>query len=199
MVCLFTVSVTIVSAQRYGLKAGVNVSDVVITNYINADAESDYRMKTGLHAGIYADVDITEKISLSAEIMYSNKGVRAADKIHLHYINIPLLTLYRVTDNILAEFGPELGYLLMARSRYGNIGNTWNNKLDVGLDAGIRITFSKKFTSGLRYYAGFSSVIDSIDESGTNNVPTEEAIKYQNRVLQLSLYYNLGEIGIPRK
>jgi hypothetical protein len=186
-------------AQRYGLKAGLNVSDVVITNYINADAESDYQMKTGVHGGFYGDVNITEKISLAAELMYSNKGVKAADRINLHYINIPLLTLYHITDKFLAELGPELGYLLMARSRHGNVGNTWNNKLDVGLDAGIRIIISDKLMSGLRYYAGFSSVIDSIDESGTNNVPSEEAIKYQNRVLQLSLYYNLGEIGVPRK
>jgi hypothetical protein len=177
---------------RYGLKGGLNLADIVITNYINPDAESSYNIKPGLHAGIFASVDLNDRFALSSELLYSNKGVKAIDRINLHYIIVPLLTQYKISENFLVEIGPEIGYLFSARSPFGNVSNTWNNKLDIGLDAGLQVRLAPLVNIGIRYNAGFSSVIDTIDESGTNNFPTEEPIKYQNRVLQLFVSYAIA-------
>jgi hypothetical protein len=171
-----------------GIKGGLNLSDIALTNYVNPDAESDYNIKAGVHAGLFGNVEIGSDFLLGAELLYSNQGVVANDRINLHYITVPLLIQYRFHESFIAEVGPQFGYLLAARSRYGNVSNTWNNKLDIGLNAGVQYLINERFSAGLRYYAGFSSVINSIDESGSNNIPTEETIKYQNRVLQLSLF-----------
>jgi hypothetical protein len=178
---------------RYGIKGGLNLSDIAIVNYINPDAESQYNIKAGWHGGIFSAVDLNERFSLAAELLYSGKGVKAADRINLHYITLPFLTQYKVTEKVLAEFGPEIGYLFSARSRLGDVSNTWNNKLDLGLDAGFQINLSSSVFFGMRFNAGISSVINHIDESATNYVSNGENIKYQNRVLQLFFGYLINE------
>jgi hypothetical protein len=174
----------------YGLKGGLNFADIVITNYVNADAESDFDLKTGVHAGMFANLEISEKFLLSGELLYSNRGVKAITNINLHYVDLVLLGKYRITDKFLGELGGQTGYLFAAKSGYGDVSNTWNNKLDIGLDLGLQYDFGKMISAGLRYYAGFSSVIDVRDESNSNT--PGEKIKYQNRLLQLSVCVTVG-------
>jgi hypothetical protein len=176
---------------KYGMKAGLNLSDIVINNYINPDAESDFDIKAGFHGGIFATGDFNEKLGSSIELLYSNKGVKAIGNVNLHYINLPLLVLYRISDKFILELGPEIGYLFAAKSQYGDVSNIWNNKLDIGLDGGAQFVLSKHLRLGLRYNAGFSSVIDISDDS--NSTTPGEPIKYQNRVLQAYVSYTLGE------
>ncbi|MBT1703358.1 porin family protein [Chryseosolibacter indicus] len=176
----------------YGLKGGVHLSDIAITNYINPDVEEDYSLKAGIHGGIFLSADVAEKVRLSSELQYSKRGVNAIENINLHYISLSLLPQYRFADRFWIEFGPELGYLVSATSKYGNVSNVWNNKLDIGLDAGVQTEVSDKITVGIRYYAGFSSVIDAGESRDINNNPTGETIKYQNTALQLSIYFTIG-------
>ncbi|MBT1700932.1 outer membrane beta-barrel protein [Fulvivirgaceae bacterium PWU4] len=169
-----------------GIKGGLNLSDVVINNLIDPDAESGYNLKAGFHAGIFAVADIGTRTSLAAELQYSNKGVHAVTNINLHYVVLPLLVRYAIADKLIAEAGPELGYLVAATSKYGNVGNIWNNKIDLGLDMGLQYTIFSRMTLGLRFNAGISSVIEDTPPSTQG-----EKIRYQNRVLQLSLGYKL--------
>jgi hypothetical protein len=178
----------------YGIKAGGHISDIVITNYINPDAESDYNLKLGFHAGAFARLQVFPRFHLGSDFQYTNRGVDAIGEINLHYISLSLLPLYSLSEKFMIELGPEFGYLFSAKSAYGNVSNIWNNKLDVGMDAGLYYKFYKKFTAGLRYYIGFSSVIDPTAMRDSNNIPTGETIKYQNRSLELSAYYTIGSV-----
>jgi hypothetical protein len=177
-----------VAAQfSVGVKGGLNISDVVINNVINPDMESGFDLKAGLHAGIFAIAEVGTRTSLSAELQYSNKGVKAITAINLHYVALPLLVRYSFTERLTAEAGPELAYLVAARSKYGNIGNIWNNKIDLGLDLGLQYNLFSKMILGLRFNAGISSVIEDTAPPS----PQQEKIRYQNRVLQLSVAYRL--------
>jgi opacity protein-like surface antigen len=169
-----------------GIKGGLNISDVVINNVIDPDAESGYNFKAGLHAGIFATAEVGTRTSLAAELQYSNKGVYAITPINLHYIVLPALVRYALNDKFTAEAGPELGYLLAARSKYGNVGNIWNNKIDLGLDIGLQYNVVTNMTLGLRFNAGISSIIEDTPSSAQS-----EKIRYQNRVLQFSVAYKL--------
>lgn len=169
-----------------GIKGGLNISDVVINNLIDPDAESGYNLKAGFHAGVFAVADIGTRTSLAAELQYSNKGVHAVTNINLHYVVLPLLVRYSLADKLIAEAGPELGYLVAAKSKYGNVGNIWNNKIDLGLDMGLQYNIFSSMTLGLRFNAGISSVIEDTPPSAQG-----EKIRYQNRVLQLSVGYKL--------
>ena len=171
---------------EWGIKAGLNVADVVMTNYVNPDVESDLTLKLGLHAGVFVASEVNDQVSMTAELLYSNKGVKGISNIHLHYIVLPLLIQYRLTERIAAEVGPEPGYMLAARSKYGSVANTYNNKFDLSLNAGFKFDF-RKFLVGLRYGAGVFSVRAPLE----NSVYPGEKVKYQNRVLQLSVGYRM--------
>jgi hypothetical protein len=172
---------------EFGIKGGLNISDIVITNYINPDVESDFRLKLGLHAGFFVTGMVNDRLGMAAELLYSNKGVKANSDIHLHYITLPLMVQYQLTDHIFAEVGPEPGYMISATSQYGNVSGTYNQKIDLGLDGGLRYD-TPKLVFGLRYCVGVFSVTEPVETVGPSGV---EKIKYQNRVVQFSLGYKL--------
>jgi hypothetical protein len=167
--------------KELGIKAGLNISDVVMTNYVNPDFESDLRLKLGFHGGLYVAGAINDRVGVTGEFLYSDKGVRGLSNIHLHYMTLPLLLQYQLTDHIEAEVGPEAGYLFLAHSKYGNVSNTYNNKFDLALDGGLRFNAPRWFFV-VRYSAGLFSVGDM----GVAPVPGSDRVKYQNRVLQFS-------------
>ena len=175
-----------VAQTSLGVKGGLNLSDVVINNIIDPDAESDYHLKPGVHAGLYLNADFDERTGLGIELLYSDKGVNPITNIHLHYIAVPFLARYRLRDNWVVEAGPELAYLFSAQSKYGNVNHIWDNKIDLGLDIGLQYSLSR-LMMGLRLNAGVSSVIRNAMDSGGNR------IKYQNRTLQLSMGYRLRQ------
>jgi len=176
------------SAQtNFGLKTGLNLSDIVMTNYVNPDVESDLRIRPGLHAGFFVSGMVSENIGLAAELLYSDQGVKGATNIHLHYVTLPLMIRYPVTDRVTAELGPAPSYLFAAMSRHGDVSGTYNNKLDVSLDGGFELAFSKLLI-GIRYCVGMLSVREPGQTIGSSGI---EKIKYQNRVLQFSIGYKL--------
>lgn len=174
----------------YGIKGGLNVSDVVMTNYVNPDMESGLDLKLGIHAGAYVTGMVNEKLGLSAEILYSDKGVKGSSDIHLHYICVPLMVYYRFADHFSGELGPEPAYLFATGSKYGSVSGTYNNKFDLSLDAGLRFD-AGKVLFGMRYGAGLFSVRNpEALTAGTG----KDRIKYQNRVLQLWLGFRLWKV-----
>jgi hypothetical protein len=174
---------------HFGMKAGLNLSDVVINNAFDPDVEPAFQMKPGVHAGFFLSVEGSEKFGFVAELLYSGKGVRAFNNINLHYVAFPILLRYHFHEKISAEVGPEIGYLVSANSRYGNLNSTWDNKLDIGLDGGLQYKLGK-LLCGIRFNAGFSSVIRN-----AGSTPGGDRVRYQNRVAQLSLTVPLTELG----
>lgn len=170
-----------------GAKGGLNVSDIVMTNYVNPDVESDLGLKLGLHAGVFANGWVNDRVGMAIELLYSDQGVKSINNVHLHYITLPFLVQYKLSERIVGEIGPKFCYLFSATSKYGNMSSTYSNKFDLGLNAGFRFD-TQKFILGIRYGAGIFSVKEPIDGG---SAPGSEKIKFQNRVLQLSAGYKL--------
>lgn len=181
--CLFLPKLA-AAQPEFGIKGGMNVADVVMTNYIDPDVESALALKLGVHAGVYVSGMVNDRIGMTGELLYSDKGVRGINNIHLHYITIPLLAQYQLTTHLVGELGPEPGYLFAARSGHASVSGTYNNKFDVSLDAGLRFN-AQKWLIGLRYCAG----VFSVRELEPSTVSSKDRLKYQNRVVQLSLGY----------
>ena len=169
-----------------GIKGGLNISDIVMTNYIDPDVESDLRLKPGVHGGFFIRAMANDRFGLASELLYSNKGVKAAStNIHLHYVTLALMVQYKLSETIVAELGPEPGYLFSAHSKHGDASSIYTNKFDLSLNGGFRLD-TPKLIFGLRYCAG----VFSVREPQFNGTGMEK-IKYQNRVLQLSVGYKL--------
>lgn len=185
-VCLSS-SIAAQAQLEYGIKGGLNIADIVMTNYINPDIESDLMLKLGPHAGFFVRGAVNERVGLAGELLYSSKGVNANGRINLNYIAMPLLLEYKLSDKVFAEVGPELAYMFSATSEFGNAASTYNNKFDLGLDGGIRLAV-RKIDLGMRYCVGMFSVREPVE---FNTSSGNEKIKYQNRVLQVYLGFKL--------
>jgi hypothetical protein len=181
------VPLTAAGQTVFGVKAGVNISDIVMTNYVNPDVEADLGLKIGPHAGFFVNGTLENRFGLAAELLYSNKGVKGNTDIHLHYITLPVFLQYGLNEHFTAELGPEAAYLFSAKSAYGDVSSTYNNRFDLSLDAGLRYD-TPRLTFGVRYAAGLFSVRDAVDIQGLSG---GRRVKYQNRVLQFSVGYKL--------
>ena len=188
--CLISVS-TVSQDISWGLKGGLNVSDVVLNDVVNPDLEADYKAKIGWHSGVFTILQLDKAWSLSAELLYSRKGVNAVGtNINLNYACIPVLLKYSYSEKFRIEAGPEVGYLFLANSRYGNVSDVYNNNLDIAINIGCEFILTEKVFLGARFNAGFSNVIEQDTYGGSPN------IKYQNRVLQFSVGYILGKASL---
>ncbi len=110
-------------------------------------------------------------------------------------MRLPLLLGYKATEEMRVSLGPEIGYLISATSKFGpdkiDVNDKWDNKIDIGIAAGLDYTLTEKIFTGIRYTHGFSSVVRNASISDINGNSTGERAKFQNRSLQLTVGYLL--------
>jgi hypothetical protein len=96
-----------VSAQKFGIRAGVNFSD------INADGwDSD--AKTGLYVGVYKEIPLVKGILfIQPEVQYSQEGFSTnIGDAKLDYLTVPILAKVYVAKLLSFETGPQFGFLV---------------------------------------------------------------------------------------
>ena len=167
-----------VSAQdvNFGVKAGVNFAS------IGGDDTGDLSSLTSFHAGVVAEIPLSDKFSFQPELVYSAQGATLdADgdvDIKLDYINVPLLAKFYVADNFSLYAGPQIGFLASAKVEDEDIKDSVKS-----IDFGINLGLGYKMESGLNFAAGYnlglSDINDDSEESGSN----------QNGVFQVSVGY----------
>lgn len=202
---IFLTTLECVKAQtQLGIKAGVNyVNNVIVNSPDDSNQDNQYRL--GYHAGVFGRIMLTNKLFLRPELLFSNKGYKSDGqpdaqpsgeaRLHLNYINLPLLVGYEIVDNLTFSLGPELGYLVSAKSKFAtetiDVKNAWDNDFDFGLSTGVNYSISEKLAIEIRYTHGLSSVIDNVMITDENGEPTDHNMKFQNRAFQLSVSYRL--------
>ncbi|MEP3387275.1 MAG: porin family protein [Reichenbachiella sp.] len=187
-------------SQNIGIKAGLNyVNNIMDPNTNGVNDNNSFRI--AYHFGIYGKFFVEDKFFIQPELLYSNKGLTFDEtsstskaNLHLNYINLPVLFGYQLTENFVLAFGPELGYLVSAKSKFDsqttNVDEIWNNKFDFGLAIALEYNLSEKFNLGLRYTHGLTSVIKDIGMTDEIGNPIGEA-NARNRSFQLSIGYRI--------
>ena len=182
------------SAQdvEFGVKAGTNMST------LKTDLDGE-KYLLGYHFGGLADIKFNEKFSIQPELLYSLEeakiddsfsfedegttfGIDYKEDIKLAYLQLPVMLKYQVAKNLSLEAGPQIGYLLSAKSDY-NVKLQFDDEimtdsgsekikdqiksLDFGLNFGLGYQFNNKMFIHGRYHVGLSDINDSepgIDE-----------------------------------
>lgn len=161
---MLAASVSAATAQvRFGIKAGPSytklrgVDPAQITSASNA-----YRL--GFHAGVMAEVKLTDKFSIQPELLYSQKG--AENKLApfistvFTYLDLPVVLKARLGETgFYLEGGPQFGYLLRAKSANGDYSydvRSLYEKMDVGYVAGLGYQLSCGPLLGFRYNGGLT-------------------------------------------
>lgn len=184
ILCLIT-SVGIRAAGfRYGGKIGMSRSNIRmadrVTVHIDADKPDIWRHyftpKIGVNASVFGEYQIGPEFFLRAEPGYILKGAGFSDdasKLSLHYLNLPILVKYQVSDRWGIYAGPEFSTLLKANLDYNGLSIDMKDFYDTGVETsvnvGLEFAATDEFQLGLRYNHGLTKVSETVwyDEAGS--------------------------------
>ncbi|MCQ2309489.1 MAG: PorT family protein [Bacteroidales bacterium] len=200
VVLLFLVLVPLSRAEaqgldqlHFGMRLGLDMSTLT--------GIEDAGMELGFAAGAGAKYELSENSSVLTELLYSTGGksssitvsnfkdnLKIYDKIHLHYLKIPVVYQYYFTDILGLEIGPQLGFCLGGKKKTRTGNEDWSavrltsddyHVFDFGILTGIytnNLTSENDFIVSLRAYFGFTNVMK--DEDGNKNICIQLGIAY---------------------
>jgi Outer membrane protein beta-barrel domain len=167
----------------FGAKGGLN--------FANIGGETDNKLKTAFHAGVYSEVFFDYFLMMQMELLLSIQG-HAADpaqtfssSLNLVYLTLPIMARYNLGYNFNVHAGVQFGFLMSAKTKFtdSTTGDkiTTNVKdqlkgLDIGIPVGVGYDFmDRKFSASIRYIFPIS------------NINNTGSIKQTNSVFQVSL------------
>jgi hypothetical protein len=183
-------------AQTFGIKGGVNFSNIIKTNDRNFSTE----FKPGLNAGVFVDIPVVERLAFSPELMFSQKGYKTTGtsllgvaneySVTTNFIEIPILAKISAADKFSIYVGPQVSFLASTKEKFtrgdASYQNTIRNENDnlkkslVGGVLGLGLGLTDQLSLQGRYAIDFQKN----NENGSSETPI-----YKNQVIQTSLAY----------
>ena len=174
--------------MHYGVKAGGGVSTYEERNRAHSNPNGYYpvyKWRSSFYGGFCASTTFG-KFFFQPELLYSLRGYRyqsSTKGTRYGYISMPLLIGYKPIKQLGIVAGPELGYIITARSPFTMSGNSntvkyidYRNTID--LDAGLawyvtkEISVEGRFVYSIQplYKAGFDTGGFAYNKDGYNKV-----------------------------
>lgn len=164
---------------KFGLKGGMNIAN------FSGDVEEN-SSKVSFHVGGFAEIKISDKLSIQPELLYSEQGTKidgfstyldyteyTADiNFRLSYINIPVMFKFYVDKSFYFELGPQLGILTGAKTVTKLSGFNQEVKQDMkdffkstdfGLNFGAGYNFTDHLFANVRYNLGLANIAETVD------------------------------------
>ena len=164
----------------YGVKAGVNFANWVGDDVDNAD------MKISFHAGGLVNIPVNAMFSVQPEVVYSDQGFKTDEgKLNASYINVPVMFQYNNPSGFYAETGPQIGFLMSAKTKVDGAPDTDVKDLLKSTDFAWGLGFGFKMPSGLGFGARYNFGLSKLGEEGDGNI--------KNSVIQAGLFYTFGK------
>ncbi|TMM58838.1 PorT family protein [Maribacter algarum] len=118
----------------FGVKAGLNYSSII------GDLTDGIKFRFSGHAGVYLEVEFTDRFSFQPELLYSSQGFQFSSdlltiqngdevldqndirtNVQFNYLTIPILGKFALNDRLDVEFGPQFGFLLNQVTKIKNL------------------------------------------------------------------------------
>lgn len=137
----------------FAIRAGVNFQN--LNGEDPAGNDLDYKLKTGFHIGVDADIPIATDFYIRPGVVFTTKGAKADDaadsKVNLSYIEVPVGFVYKPvlgTGRLILGVGPYVAFAVGGKVK--------------GDDFEEDIKFEKEITptqaiSGTPYLKGFDA------------------------------------------
>lgn len=169
------VSVSHAQDFTWGVKAGLNIAGM---------SNSDYHVKVGFVGGVFGDYRVLDPLSVSAEVLYSRQGLAGKDnletggnmkfRLKTHYLNIPILANFHVTNAFTVKAGIQPGIRLGARAVTKVSGQKTKTGVgsqlkggDFSIPVGVSYDFGL-ITLDARYNIGVTNVLKNGGTSRNN-------------------------------
>jgi hypothetical protein len=141
-----------------GIKAGANFSNYSTDNF-------DTSSKTSYHAGVYANINFSEKWGITPEILWSAQGAKfdGVGDFNTKFVTVPIMLRWRVIPLISLEAGPQFNFLTDAEFDGDDVSDQMKNNT-YSLDLGAVVHLPLGFNGGIRYVMGMTDLEDDSDE-----------------------------------
>jgi hypothetical protein len=165
---------------NFGIKGGVNLYNIHNDN--NAELDNS----VGFHLGLLAHIHLANQFAMQPEVVFSTQGANHSNgnldtDINLNYVNVPLLFQYMFDNGFRLQAGPQLGFLVSAKSKIGDTStDTKDNFEGVDLGASVGMSYVSP-PSGFGFDVRYNIGLSNINENSTVNS--------NNRGLQLGVFY----------
>lgn len=184
------------SGPRAGIKGGLNISNFI------TDEVNDKDALVGFHVGIYGQLFSNNGFAVQPELNYSTKGNRVTTnfgvidqetKFNLHYIDVPILAVFKLGESVEIHAGPYWSYLVAANidtdgdleDEFRELDRDNFDNWDYGLVGGVGFNFNN-LQIGARYNYGLNEIARS---EGAKRLLGSET---KNSVGQIYLAVNLA-------
>ena len=148
---------------KFSVQGGLNLMQMKASAMgLSIEFDSD----AALNLGVIADFKVTDNFNLRSGLLYNgNSSSLTFDgektKITVNYLSLPLLGRVKVSEGLYAIAGPQINFLLSAKSRYD--GETSDDKESINSSSfsglfGAEYQLSDKFRLGINYTAGLSNI-----------------------------------------
>ncbi len=193
--CLLIISTPlIVFSQKFGIKAGLNFSNISNASAINASSQ------TGFHAGVFLDIG-KKIIGSRTEIIYSQQGYNYSTdstkgSVKNNYIQFAQFIAINITKYVQVQVGFITGYLLNAKADsaqstgYAAADNIlkFYNRFDYGFGGGVEVHPYAGILVGARYNFSLNSLYNvSSFTNGSNSYSPN--VDFKNNVIQVFVGY----------
>lgn len=143
---------------RFGAKAGLNISTFLNRGFF------DVTPKLGAFAGGLVEIPITDEIYAQPELIVSFQGADIGNgNLNLVYVHIPLMGKYHITEQIAAEFGPQVGVVLSDNAddfQNINLATLKTNALQVALNFGGGYRLDENLYFQARFSLGLTKTVE---------------------------------------
>lgn len=169
-------------AKRYGVKAGVNLSN--ISNDMTFDPA--FSIGTGFQVGAVMNFHWGKRIAsslpgtglwgLQPELLFSNQVIKSdAGDVKLNYIKVPVMLKVYPLARLSVEVGPEVSYLISSSPESmkvdGAIVKTGDCKgFNFGSGVGLAYEFKFGLMVGARYSMGFTDLGKNLKWKNNSNI-----------------------------
>ena len=171
---LFISSSLFSQGLTFGIKAGANMGKITGHSF-----KDEYNL--GYHAGAFVTIG-GKKWALQPEVLFNQvntdtatsfhqiTGFNNVSKIQLHYLSIPILVNYNISNILALQFGPQFGILMDKNKSLTQNGKDAFKSGDFSLAAGLQLKLLK-FRAYGRFVGGTTDV-NNLSSNDTWKVST---------------------------
>mgnify|MGYP000436061532 CR=1 FL=1 len=183
---LFGMSFSLSAQFNLGVKAGLNFTDINVSDTEDPNFKSLYDSKSGYHVGAFLEGPITPLLGLRGEALFSTKGASNTfedNELNLDYLSVPLMLKIKPLPFWAIHAGGEFGFKLD-----GDRAAIFDDhKTDIGWAFGTSLKFFNRIGIEARYLHGTTNLGDGTNYTDINGNPID--VKFKNRSFQVSLEY----------
>ncbi len=151
----------------YGVRGGYNISNLSF----DTTPTMANKHRNSIYIGFFANIGLSKTVSLAPEIQFSAEGANE-EKLHLDYIQAPILFRFRLSEKVHIGAGPQVGLKVhkyedgVKNFAYSGVG-------------GLEYKLSHVLFADVRYTYGFSNIFDEKLSAEAKNSNIQIGIGYK--------------------